>query len=187
MFLRFHRGISRICGNNSVLRISGDRGIYCGGGGGRKPRRGRLPLPFAPIDRRDFVYRAAVPGTALRTGAAGAAGRAKSIFRQSRLSQRPRQPRWSEPRLGGADRQRQQSLGGAGCRRRRSAARDPHHRPQYRDLLSLDPHHRHLIFFRDNDGDENYRAFTLELQTGNIVPLTPDGAKSFVQETVARS
>ena len=73
---------------------------------------GRLPLPFAPIDRRDFLYRAAVPGTALRTGAAGAAGRAKSIFRQSRLSQRRRQPRWSEPRLGGA-----------GCRRRRNAAR----------------------------------------------------------------
>ena len=34
-----------------------------------------------------------------------------------------------------------------------SAQRGPHHRPQYRDLLSLDPHHRHLIVFRDNDGD----------------------------------
>jgi dipeptidyl aminopeptidase/acylaminoacyl peptidase len=41
---------------------------------------------------------------------------------------------------------------------------------------------RHLIFFRDNDGDENYRAFSVDLQTGTVVPLTPEGAKSFVQE-----
>lgn len=45
---------------------------------------------------------------------------------------------------------------------------------------------RHLIFFRDNDGDENYRAFSVELQTGKIVPLTPDGARSFVQELDAK-
>src|SRR5262249_45755106 len=41
---------------------------------------------------------------------------------------------------------------------------------------------RHLIFFRDNDGDENWRAFSVDLQTDNIVALTPDGAKSFLQE-----
>ncbi len=45
-----------------MLRISGDRG-------------------FAPIDRRDFLYRAAVLGTALRTGAAGAAQQgARKVF-----------------------------------------------------------------------------------------------------------
>ena len=38
-------------------------------------------MPFAPIDRRDFVYRAAVLGTALRTGAAGAAQQgARKVF-----------------------------------------------------------------------------------------------------------
>ena len=40
---------------------------------------------------------------------------------------------------------------------------------------------RHLIFFRDNDGDENWRAFSVDLKTDNIVALTPDGAKSFLQ------
>jgi dipeptidyl aminopeptidase/acylaminoacyl peptidase len=45
---------------------------------------------------------------------------------------------------------------------------------------------RHLVFFRDNDGDENYRAFSVDLQTGKVVALTPEGAKSFVQETDAK-
>jgi dipeptidyl aminopeptidase/acylaminoacyl peptidase len=45
---------------------------------------------------------------------------------------------------------------------------------------------RHLIFFRDNDGDENWRAFSADVQTGKIIPLTPEGAKSFVQETDAK-
>jgi dipeptidyl aminopeptidase/acylaminoacyl peptidase len=43
---------------------------------------------------------------------------------------------------------------------------------------------RHLIFFRDHDGDENYRAFSVEVGTNAIVPLTPEaGVKSFIQET----
>src|SRR4030095_2087280 len=46
---------------------------------------------------------------------------------------------------------------------------------------------RHLVFFRDRDGDENYRAFSVEMQTGAVVPLTPDnGVKSFVQEMDAK-
>jgi dipeptidyl aminopeptidase/acylaminoacyl peptidase len=41
---------------------------------------------------------------------------------------------------------------------------------------------RHLIFFRDRDGDENARAFSVDIETGAIVPLTPDnGVKSFLQ------
>src|SRR5215470_12248611 len=42
---------------------------------------------------------------------------------------------------------------------------------------------RHLIFFRDHDGDENWRAFSVDIQTNAVVPLTPDaGVKSFIQE-----
>jgi dipeptidyl aminopeptidase/acylaminoacyl peptidase len=45
---------------------------------------------------------------------------------------------------------------------------------------------RHLTYFRDNDGDENYRAFSVDVQTGAVIPLTPDGAKSFFQEADAK-
>jgi dipeptidyl aminopeptidase/acylaminoacyl peptidase len=42
---------------------------------------------------------------------------------------------------------------------------------------------RHLIYFRDHDGDENYRAFSVDIATSAVVPLTPDdGVKSFMQE-----
>jgi len=42
---------------------------------------------------------------------------------------------------------------------------------------------RHLIFFRDRDGDENWRAFSVDINTDAVVPLTPEqGVKSFVQE-----
>jgi dipeptidyl aminopeptidase/acylaminoacyl peptidase len=42
---------------------------------------------------------------------------------------------------------------------------------------------RHLIYFRDHEGDENYRAFNVDIESGAVVPLTPDGGvKSFLQE-----
>jgi dipeptidyl aminopeptidase/acylaminoacyl peptidase len=41
---------------------------------------------------------------------------------------------------------------------------------------------RHLVFFRDRDGDENYRAFSVDLEGDAVTPLTPDGAKSYLQE-----
>ena len=42
---------------------------------------------------------------------------------------------------------------------------------------------RHLIFFRDRDGDENYRAFSVDIESEAATPLTPDGGvKSFLQE-----
>ena len=43
---------------------------------------------------------------------------------------------------------------------------------------------RHLVFFRDRDGDENLRAYSVDIENGAVVPLTPDdGVKSFLQET----
>jgi dipeptidyl aminopeptidase/acylaminoacyl peptidase len=42
---------------------------------------------------------------------------------------------------------------------------------------------RHLVFFRDRDGDENYRAFSVDIESQAAIPLTPDGgAKSILQE-----
>ena len=42
---------------------------------------------------------------------------------------------------------------------------------------------RHLVFFRERDGDENWRASSVDINSGVVVPLTPgQGVKSFVQE-----
>jgi dipeptidyl aminopeptidase/acylaminoacyl peptidase len=42
---------------------------------------------------------------------------------------------------------------------------------------------RHLVFFQERDGDENWRASSVDIASGVIVPLTPpQGVKSFVQE-----
>jgi dipeptidyl aminopeptidase/acylaminoacyl peptidase len=42
---------------------------------------------------------------------------------------------------------------------------------------------RHLVFFRDRDGDENYRAFSVDIESEAAIPLTPDGGvKSILQE-----
>ncbi|WP_172628288.1 S9 family peptidase [Bradyrhizobium ivorense] len=42
---------------------------------------------------------------------------------------------------------------------------------------------RHVVFFRERDGDENFRAASVDIVSGAIVPLTPEtGVKSFLQE-----
>lgn len=42
---------------------------------------------------------------------------------------------------------------------------------------------RHIIFFRDHKGDENWRAASVDIDSGDIVALTPEkGVKSFIQE-----
>ena len=45
------------------------------------------------------------------------------------------------------------------------------------------PNNRHVLFFREQDGDENWRTYRVDLQDGGIAPLTPDaGVKSYIQE-----
>jgi dipeptidyl aminopeptidase/acylaminoacyl peptidase len=40
---------------------------------------------------------------------------------------------------------------------------------------------RHIVIFRDQEGDENYRAFSVNLNTCGEIPLTPpEGVKSFL-------
>src|SRR5262249_1712283 len=55
-----------------------------------------------------------------------------------------------------------------------------------RDLSAVLWRHdgRHVVFFRDQGGDENWRAWRVDLQTGDVRPLTPGpGVKSYVQQT----
>jgi hypothetical protein len=42
---------------------------------------------------------------------------------------------------------------------------------------------RHLVFFQERDGDENWRASSVDVISGAIVPLTPaHGVKAYWQE-----
>jgi acetyl esterase/lipase len=43
---------------------------------------------------------------------------------------------------------------------------------------------RHIVFFRDHDGDENWRAASVDMASGAIVPLSPErGVRCFIQES----
>ncbi len=46
---------------------------------------------------------------------------------------------------------------------------------------------RHVVFFREQGGDENWQAHRIDVETGDIKSLTPGpGVRSFVQQTSAR-
>ena len=46
---------------------------------------------------------------------------------------------------------------------------------------------RHLVFFEERDGDENWRASSVDIQDGTIVPLTPPrGVRALLQEVSQR-
>jgi len=46
---------------------------------------------------------------------------------------------------------------------------------------------RHIIFFEERDGDENWRASSVDVEKGTIVPLTPPrGVRAWLQEVSLR-
>jgi dipeptidyl aminopeptidase/acylaminoacyl peptidase len=46
---------------------------------------------------------------------------------------------------------------------------------------------RHLVYFEERDGDENWRASSVDIQDGTIVPLTPPrGVRAWLQEVSQR-
>jgi dipeptidyl aminopeptidase/acylaminoacyl peptidase len=45
---------------------------------------------------------------------------------------------------------------------------------------------RHVIFFREQGGDENWQAHRIDTESGEIRPLSPVGARSFVQQVSAK-
>ena len=47
--------------------------------------------------------------------------------------------------------------------------------------------HRHIVFFQERDGDENWRASSVDIHDGTIVPLTPPrGVRCWLQEVSQR-
>lgn len=46
---------------------------------------------------------------------------------------------------------------------------------------------KHLVFFRDEAGDENYRPFSVAIDTGEVLPLLPAGGRSFLQQRARRT
>lgn len=43
---------------------------------------------------------------------------------------------------------------------------------------------RHILFFRDRAGDENWRVWSIDIETGELMALSPgDGVKAYVQQT----
>jgi len=46
------------------------------------------------------------------------------------------------------------------------------------------PNNRHVVFFREQGGDENWRAHRVDLRTGETLALSPGpGVKAFIQQT----
>src|SRR5262245_40213998 len=42
---------------------------------------------------------------------------------------------------------------------------------------------RRIVFFQERDGDENWRGSSVDIESGAVVPLTPErGVRAFVQE-----
>jgi dipeptidyl aminopeptidase/acylaminoacyl peptidase len=43
---------------------------------------------------------------------------------------------------------------------------------------------RHIVFFQEHDGDENWRGSSVDIDSGAITPLTPErGVRAFIQES----
>src|SRR5260221_1889803 len=145
----------------------------------------------APIGRREFMRRAAALGFVLpfarlpRAGAADAALVARRIFfdnpdyRSVHISPDGEHIAYLAP----VDGVRNLSV---------APTADPHSgRPlthaSDRDL-GLDYRwahtNRHIVFFQEHDGDENWRASSVDIDAGAIRLLTPErGVRSFIQES----
>jgi dipeptidyl aminopeptidase/acylaminoacyl peptidase len=146
-------------------------------------------MPAVPMDRRDFLHRVAALGAALPLAglepaqAQQAALVARKVFFDNpdyinvRVSPDGRSLSWLAP-IDGVLNLWVAPVADVGVARAVTRITGRSIGTYYRWAHTS----RHLIFFRDNDGDENYRAFSVDLQTGNTVALTPDGAKSYLQE-----
>ncbi|MHC2333276.1 S9 family peptidase [Bradyrhizobium sp. USDA 4454] len=146
----------------------------------------------APIDRRLLLRRAAMLGVALPfanlTGSARAEAPgliARRVFFDNpdyinvRLSPDGTQLAWVAPR-DGVNNLWIAPLSDLKAARPVTRVTDRNISNSYRWAHT----NRHLVFFRERDGDENWRAASVDITDGKIVPLTPEaGVKSFVQES----
>src|SRR3954451_10296141 len=148
-------------------------------------------MPTAPMDRRDFLHRAVLLGTAASLAGLAAAQAqqaalvARRVFFDNpdyinvRVSPDGKTLAWLAP----VDRVNNLFVAPIAD----PAASRAVTRVTGRSLpnfFAWAHTNRHLIFFRDRDGDENFRAYSVDIETNAVVPLTPDGGvKSFIQET----
>jgi dipeptidyl aminopeptidase/acylaminoacyl peptidase len=148
-------------------------------------------MSAAPIDRRDFLRRTAVLGTTLPLVgfAQGAAAQqpdlvARRLFFDNadysnvRLSPDGQHLAYLAP-LDGVNNLWVTPVADLGAARPVTRVTDRNVGTYYRWAHT----NRHLVFFRERDGDENWRASSVDITSGATVPLTPEqGVKSFLQE-----
>lgn len=145
---------------------------------------------FVPIDRRDFLRNTAVLGTVLpfasfgRAIAAEADLVARKVFFDNpdigsvRVSPDGQNLAWLAP-IGGVRNLFVAPRDDLDAARAVTHATDRNLSTFYRWAHT----NRHLVFFQERDGDENWRASSIDLGSGAIVPLTPGrGVKAYWQE-----
>ncbi len=144
---------------------------------------------FIPIDRRDFLRHAAALGLALPFARSAAAAEADLVARKVffdnpdvgsvRISPDGLTLAWLAP-IGGVRNLFVAPLADPAAARAVTHATDRNLATFFRWAHT----NRHLVFFQERDGDENWRASSVDLMSGAIVPLTPErGVKAYWQES----
>jgi dipeptidyl aminopeptidase/acylaminoacyl peptidase len=147
---------------------------------------------FIPIDRRDFLRHAAALGVALPFagyGRAAIAAEADLVARKVffdnpdvgsvRISPDGGTLAWLAP-TGGVRNLFVAPLSDLSAARAVTHATDRNLSTFYRWAHT----NRHLVFFQERDGDENWRASSVDTGSGAIVPLTPQhGVTAYWQES----
>jgi dipeptidyl aminopeptidase/acylaminoacyl peptidase len=143
----------------------------------------------APIDRRDFLRRSAALGAAIPLFGRGAAAQpldlvARRVFFDNpdysnvRVSPDGQQLAFVAP-LDGVNNLWVTPLADLGAARPVTRVTDRNVSTFYRWAHT----NRHLVFFRERDGDENWRASSVDIVSGATLALTPEqGVKSSLQE-----
>jgi dipeptidyl aminopeptidase/acylaminoacyl peptidase len=145
---------------------------------------------FIPIDRRDFLRHAAALGAALPFAGLGRAAAAETdlvarkVFFDNpdvgsvRISPDGANLAWLAP-IGGVRNLFVAPRDDLNAARAVTHATDRNLSTFYRWAHT----NRHLVFFQERDGDENWRASGVDVVSGTIVPLTPErGVKAYWQE-----
>jgi hypothetical protein len=146
---------------------------------------------FIPIDRRDFLRRAAAFGAVLPFARFGRAVAAETelvprqVFFDNpdigsvRISPDGQTLAWLAP-IGGVRNLFVAPLADLRAARAVTHATDSNLATFFRWAHP----NRHLVFFQERDGDENWRASSVDIGSGAIVPLTPErGVKAYWQES----
>jgi dienelactone hydrolase len=148
-------------------------------------------MSVIPIDRRDFLRGTAALGTMLPFAGFGRAAAAETdlvarkVFFDNpdvgsvRVSPDGRNLAWLAP-INGVRNLFVAPLADPGAALAVTHATDRNLSTFYRWAHT----NRHLVFFQERDGDENWRASSVDIISGAIVALTPErGVKSYWQES----